>query len=504
MKTGRYTGAGALLLALFLGMLFSGHAFAEDYSGAGNVPSGFAAAGLLDPSDPLSAIHCRHNCGCPRNCRDCGNCSDCGRDCAIRPRQHRDAGGRPRFVNVDCSRQRKGWSWSVSDALQHVAPNGTIYILPPGEGATCVESLAIHMPVTIATLGASGRAVIQAPEGQPCIVADIALGDRLSLQSLKIIARGHDEACVQVTAGAVEMRNADIDSRNTNWAFDVGESGALRVVDTRVETDGSGVRAARAHVSISGLGIDMSPNRTAAALQFECTDGDVDKVQIIGGRWGVLASPGAHGLWLSHVEVSKAAVGAELVAGAQGTIRAKGLWLWRNQRGLVVGPGVDAEISQSAIVRSELSAAVLFGAAARLQSNRIAYGRVGVRVGPAEAFSWADVPLKPVQIFADGDAPTLTDNRIGPVTEAGILIDHGAQPRISQNTIAVFRGGDCVVGDGARKQRRDNTCSETAWGDDGDWDVPQPSAARRAWFDPNQYPDGRRPQNAVTSSDVRQ
>jgi hypothetical protein len=502
MKRMPYARTMALLTVLFLSAVCARLALAEDYSGANDVHSGFAAAGLLDPSDPLGAIQCRHNCG------HCENCSDCGRDCHSDRGAHRDRNRQMRIVNVDCSRQRsreRGWEWSVGDALRRVAPNGTVNVLAPGEGATCVESLVIHTPVTIATLGAGTRAVIQAPEGRPCIVADIALGDALSLQNLKIIARGHDAACVQVTAGTVDIRNSDIDSRSTNWAFDVGASGELRITGTRVETDGAGVRAERAYVSISGLGIDMAPNRSDAALQFERTDGHVDKVQIIGGYWGVLASPGAHGLSLSNIEVSKAAIGAEFVAGAQGAIRANSLWLWRNRRGLVVGPGVDADISQSAILRSEQVSAVLLGAAARLQSNRMMGGRIGVRLQPADAFSWADVPFKPVNIFTDNPAPALRGNQIGAVAEAGIAIDRGAYARAFQNTIATARDGECIVGEGAREMRRSNQCLEASRGDDGDWDGARPSFGWRSWFhlDADDGVSAVRSQSAAISFDAR-
>ena len=98
-------------------------------------------------------------------------------------------------------------------------------ILPPGQGMTCVESVHIDRPLMIATYGGDAPAVIQAPDGAPGVEADIPLGDKVVFDGVTFIARGHDAPCVLVRAGHVVMRNAHINSRSTNWAFDVVDSG---------------------------------------------------------------------------------------------------------------------------------------------------------------------------------------------------------------------------------------------------------------------------------------
>src|SRR5262249_48030718 len=136
---------------------------------------------------------------------------------------HRD----PHHIVVDCSGQRYDAAHSVQDAVDNVADNGVIIILPPGRGVTCFGSIHVTRPVTLRRGGAAGPAVIEAPENQPCLIADIHLGDALVMENVKFIARGHRAPCVQVRAGAVVLRNAHVDSRNTDWAFDVRDSGVL-------------------------------------------------------------------------------------------------------------------------------------------------------------------------------------------------------------------------------------------------------------------------------------
>src|SRR5512142_473690 len=74
---------------------------------------------------------------------------------------------------VDCGARhgvpRKGVFDSVNEAAEHAPPNATILILPPNEGRTCVETVRITRPVTLATYGTSERAVIQSDQGQPCL-----------------------------------------------------------------------------------------------------------------------------------------------------------------------------------------------------------------------------------------------------------------------------------------------------------------------------------------------
>ena len=190
----------------------------------GSTAAGFpgATAAVLDPGDPVPQIGrepCWGRCdGRPRLVRE-----------RLPARGRADAIGTSRMV-VDCSGRHRGMIASLQWAVSHAAPYATILVLPPGEGMTCVESLKIDRPLTIGTYDGDGpasprRAVIQAPAGQPCFEANIPLGDKIVFDGIAFIARGKSEPCGRVRAGHVVMRNAQIDSRNTNWAFDVGDSG---------------------------------------------------------------------------------------------------------------------------------------------------------------------------------------------------------------------------------------------------------------------------------------
>src|SRR5215472_15253754 len=131
----------------------------------------------------------------------------------------------PDSIVVDCTHHgdRHGRG-PLQSAIDRVRANGTIMIRPPGEGMTCVESLSITRPVRISTFGGGPQAVIEAPGLASCVEANVPLGDAVVFEDIKFIARGHEAPCIRVRAGAVVVRNATIDSRNTDWALDVLDS----------------------------------------------------------------------------------------------------------------------------------------------------------------------------------------------------------------------------------------------------------------------------------------
>lgn len=357
-------------------------------------------------------------------------------------------------VIVDCSQTHGGRRGvpSVRLALKLVRPNGTIRILPPGEGETCRESLEIRFPVKI--VGAEGgQAVIQAPQGQPCITATVPLGDSLELDRVKLIARGGtDMACIHVRAGRVVVRNTEIDSRYTDWAFDVDESGELVVDDTKVETDGSGVHAVRARVDLRGLDVDMPPSRKDIALFLDRTDGQIDGGEIVGGRWGVLASSGAHGLSIEGTKIRDANTAVQLVAGAQGTIRVENLALWRDRNSIVVGPYVDALVRDNHIERSQDVGIVAFASDARIEANEIFGGQIGIRVVAADTSKlWTDTPLvdsRPVDDPPVAGTPEIVGNHIGDVTHTDIYVEQIGSARIVGNQLRAVPGCHCIEGPG--------------------------------------------------------
>jgi hypothetical protein len=357
-----------------------------------------------------------------------------------------------RTIDVDCSGTHRDMFRSVQAAIDRVRPNGTVMILPPGEGMTCRESLTITKPVTISTYGGGHAAVIQAPDGRSCAEANVPLGDSLVFDGITFIARGHSAPCIRVRAGHVVVRNSTIDSRNTDWAFDVLDSGELSVEDTKVETDGAGVHALRAEVHLKNTEIDMSPNRRDAALLLDRTDGDIQGGEIIGGRWGVVASPGPHGLTVSDLSVRNANTGVEFMPGAQGTIHADRLSLASNRNAIVIGPYVQAEVLDSAVTRTIDNGLVVYGADAHIDSNRFEGGRVGIRIAAVHQFDWTDLPFND-QLYdraydpAEPGVPEIVGNTVADVDQAAVLFDHDGRAHVVGNKLFPIHDGVCVAPD---------------------------------------------------------
>jgi hypothetical protein len=355
------------------------------------------------------------------------------------------------LIVVDCSRTHRDMTWSVQSAVDRVRPNGKIMILPPGEGMTCREHLTITKPVTISTYGNGRAAVIQAPDLQSCVDANVPLGDSLVFDGVTFIARGHSAPCIRVRAGQVVVRNSNIDSRNTDWAFDVLDSGELTVQDTKIETDGSGIHALRAEVHLKGIEIDMSPARRKAAMVLDRTDGDVDGGEIIGGRWGVVASSGPHGLAVSDIKIHSANTAVELLPGSQGSVRVSRLSLNDNRTGIVIAPYVDAEVADNVIEGSQDVGIVLYETNARVVHNRISDGRIGIRLahtgGEIAGDFWGD--LDPNRYRPEDDppqkgAPQISDNFIDDVDQADIAADPGTHARVTGNQMVARPGCVCI------------------------------------------------------------
>ncbi len=447
MLQGKRVAMALAAASIALWAVLNTSARAEHYDGPYGVGIPGATAALLDPNDPVPQIgqwpcrdHCEHHDGCGERCRD-----------------HREVRGDGPIV-VDCSGRHRDMLPSLGWAVAHAPPNTTIFILPPGKGMTCVESVRIDRPLTIATYGGDTPAVIQAPDGSPCVDADIPLGDKVVFVGVTFIARGRDAPCVLVRAGHVVMRNANINSRNTNWAFDVMDSGELTIENTKIETGGSGVHAYRAHIHVHGLSVDMSPNRTGAALQLERTDGEVDGAEIVGGRWGIVASAGAHGLSLSNIKVARANIGVAIVAGGQGPVHADGLWLSHNRTGLLVSPFATADVSKSTISSSQDEGIVVYASEARITDNTIVGGRIGIRIARANEFNWTDVPLRPLDDPLEPSVPEFVSNHVGYIDEAAVFADDDAPARLIHNALFAPPHCDCIAGDRSRLNIDDNHC----------------------------------------------
>jgi hypothetical protein len=361
--------------------------------------------------------------------------------------EHRDV------LVVDCTarhRDRKGRG-PLQAAIDEVRANGRIMIKPPGEGMTCVESLSITKPLTISTYGAGRPAVIQAPDLEPCVEANVPLGDSLVFDGITFIARGRSAPCIRVRAGQVTVRNSTIDSRNTDWAFDVLDSGELTIQDSKVETDGSGIHALRAEVHLRQVEIDMSPARYKPAIVLDRTDGDVDGGEIIGGRWGVVASSGPHGLSIVDLKVRDANTAVEFLPGSQGTVHASRLSLDNNRTGFVIAPYVDSEINNNSIVGSQDAGIVVYESNARIRNNRIGGGRIGIRIahtgGEIAGDFWGDLDPRTYRPHDDPPreaAPDISNNYSADVGQADIVADDGGHASVADNELISRPGCVCI------------------------------------------------------------
>jgi len=343
---------------------------------------------------------------------------------------------------------------SVDEAVEFAPPNATIMILPPGQGRTCVETVHISKPVTLTTYGSSERAVIQSEDGQPCLVADLPLGDALVIDGVRFIARSKDQPCVAVEAGRVVMRNSSVDARGSAWAFNVRESAELRIESSRVETDESAVHARRARVDIANLDIDIDGRDRPATfnidradctdrgggtihgsvgLALECSEGSVEGLSIIGGAIGVVASAGTRGLRFTDAKITKAETGVLLLPGQLGTVSLERPVISRAAHGIVVAPGAESEITGAVVTDSRLSGISVFGAAALISGNKIVGAVDGIELLSEATFPpLIDSLVQPPTpdavrwIPRSGgslDGPVVENNLIANVRHSGVRID---------------------------------------------------------------------------------
>jgi hypothetical protein len=341
---------------------------------------------------------------------------------------------------------------SINEAAEFAPPNATILVSPPGQGMTCVESVQVHKPLTIATYGGSGKAVIQAPPGQPCLTARIPLGDELVLDGVRFVARSRQTPCVAVEAGRVVMRNSTVDSRGTEWGFDVHESGELLLEGSKIETDASAVHARRATVTLKNVDIDIDGRGGAALLNLgrtdcidrdsgtihgsvglalECSEGTVEGGSIIGGAIGILASSGTRGLRIADVKVTKADTGILLLPGQLGSVTIERATIAKARNGIIVAPGAESQITGSVITDSRDTGIAAFGTGTLISSNKIVDADDGIRIMASESFPPAFFPeFSAVAVFeGDDGGPVVENNLVANVRHAAVRIDARADGR---------------------------------------------------------------------------
>lgn len=437
----RRTASAVLPLCLLAVPAMAG--WAEDNEQPPNLYPNETAAAVY-PYDPLPEIGFKH-------CR-WGEC-----DFPDRPRRrHRrpepvlpGTPGHPSFL-VDCSlphsEPRRGLFASVNEAARFAPPNSTILIMPPGQGTTCVETVHVREPLTIASYGGGKDAVIQAPPHQACMEARLPLGDALTIDGVRFIARSRHAPCITVEAGHVIVRNSSIDSRGTNWAFNVHESAMLTVASTRIETDSSGIHARRAKVELRNVDIDIAGRNGAALLHLgrtdcidrdgdtihgsvgmalECSEGSVEGSSIIGGAVGVLLSAGTRGLRLTDVKVTKADTGVLLLPGQLGTVTVEHPVLNKTHDGIIVAPGADSQITGGVITDSLMSGITVYGAGTLVSGNKIVGAVDGMRMFAPGAFPppiFPDFAAVPV-VGPEREGPIIENNLIANVWHAAVRID---------------------------------------------------------------------------------
>jgi hypothetical protein len=366
---------------------------------------------------------------------------------------------------------------SISEAAEFAPPNATILVMAPGQGMTCVESVHVRGPVTIATYGGSGKAVIQAPAGAPCLTAHVPLGDEVVLDGLRFIARGRETPCVAVEAGRVVMRNSSVDSRGTEWGFDVHESGELLLENSKIETDASAVHARRATVTLKNVDIDIAGRNMAALLNLgrtdcldrdggtihgsvglalECSEGTVEGGSILGGAIGVLASAGTRGLRFADVKISKADTGLLILPGQRGAVTVERATIAKSRDGVVVAPGAESQITGSVITDSRDTGITAFGVGTLIASNKIVNADDGIRVLASQAFPPPMFPDFTAIAVIDGDdgGPIIENNLVANVRHAAVRIDaragghqHRLDGKLIGNTLYAMSPAVCIDDD---------------------------------------------------------
>jgi hypothetical protein len=366
---------------------------------------------------------------------------------------------------------------SVDEAAEFAPPNATILIIPPGQGMTCVESVHVRRPLTIATYGGSGKAVIQAPPGQPCLVAHIPLGDELVIDGVKFVARSRETPCVTVEAGRVTMRNSSVDSRGTEWGFDVHESGELALESSKIETDASAVHARRATVSLKNVDIDIDGRNISALLNLgrtdcidrdggtihgsvglalECSEGSIEGGSIIGGGIGVLASAGTRGLRFTDVKITKADTGVLILPGQRGSVTIERATIAKSRDGIIVAPGAESQVTGSVITDSRDAGITTFGAGTLISSNKVINAEDGIRILSPRSFPPPVFPDFQAEAVIDGDdgGPVVENNLVANVRRAAVRIDarsdghqHRLDGKLIGNTLYAMSPAVCIDDD---------------------------------------------------------
>lgn len=352
-------------------------------------------------------------------------------------------------VIVDCSGRRYGAFRSISEAARHVRPNGEIRIVPASRSVTCVESVSIFKPVRIVPLErdgsgyGSGPIVIQAPDNQSCLIADIALGDRLRIEGVQFIGRGHRQPCVSILAGHVDFEDVVIDSRRTDWAFDVGDSGTLSARHVSIETDGSGIFASRAAIDLIDVSIKMESGREGKGLSLRQVDGRVEELRVVGGDIALDISSGSDGISLSQIRLFDSNVGMHVRReGGQGPVILRDLYVYTSETGLIIDRDARVDLAGGEIVDSRHAAIAIEGGVNFVSNMQIARARYGIWLGGGEGRS------------------DISGNVIKDVSRSAIHVAGPGEARITANTLICQGDAKCFGGSyGDGVSRNGNSCS---------------------------------------------
>lgn len=218
-----------------------------------------------------------------------------------------------------------------------------------------------------------------------CLDVRLPTGDTLTVIGINFIVRSGKSPCVRVQAGTVVFKRTRIDSRGTEWAFDVRESGRLVLEDSRIETDGGGVSARRATVDVLRTEIQLERGRRGIGAALTGTDGAITDLSVIGGEVGLLVSSGSRGLVLDRPVISGSGVGILAVgASGQGTITARNSSIQRAIIGTWVRNNANAEFLGGSITQSQRVGFVVSGSTAVIRGfSRIDGAVNGVIVMPS-------------------------------------------------------------------------------------------------------------------------
>lgn len=264
---------------------------------------------------------------------------------------------------------------ALESAVQALRPGGALTLR--GQGGVCVGWLYVDKPLTIQGEGGFdprtgarvAAAVLQAPDGRPCVT--VAPGVQVTIQDLSLISpRGGSAACITGENADVVMRRVALRHEGTEPAIDL-RGGLLDLRDAQIDarTGGAAVVAENATLITQNLivggsvaGIELEQGGRAPSAIHSTTITGVGAPNSFGPRAiGVVVRARQDS---ARVEISNSRICgfAEGLAVEGVAVQAQGLRICRTDKGAVLYNG-ELALYESRIRAREVGVAAIAGRA---------------------------------------------------------------------------------------------------------------------------------------------